>query len=246
MISPTKLDTTLSYAARQGLFAELDKIYARLPESACRQCAQCCAGPPPGYLIEYLNAYRYLMDKPVAERQKIMAGVIRYYFLELVESSLKCPFVGDDNRCVIHPVRPFTCRAYGLLSKGDYEKMDGQNQLEELARLYKKDHDIDIPKEIVEFRLPYCEHVQSVTGKQVPLEAVQISIGDIGMLESSIFPMEVVEQQHTFAPIATHLALTVLSEGARTRRPRVMKQYLDQGKSELLEGYVERWRNFVF
>jgi len=198
LISPNKLYTTMSYAERQGLFAELNKIYANLPESACRQCARCCAGPPPGYLIEYLNAYRYLMDKPEEERQDIMARVIRYYFLELVEPSLGCPFVGDDSRCVIHPVRPFTCRAYGLLSKVDYEKMDSQGQLEELARLYKKDHDIDIPREIVEFKLPYCENVQPVTGKHIPLEVVQISVRDIGILESSIIPMEVVEENHTF------------------------------------------------
>lgn len=245
MISPTKLNTTVSYAERQGLFNELDQIYAQLPESACRQCAECCAGPPPGYLIEYLNAYRYLADKPALERQEIMAGVIRYYFLELVEPSLKCPFVGGDNRCKIHPVRPFTCRAYGLLSRTDYEKMDGRNQLEEMARLYKENHDIDIPREIVDFKLPYCESVQPITGKHIPLEVVQFSIRDIGILESSIIPMEVVEENHTFVPVATHMALTVLSEGARTRRPRVMKQYLDQGRSELLEEYVEKWRNFI-
>ena len=25
----------------------------------------------------------------------------------------RCPFLGDDNRCEIYPVRPFVCRAYG-------------------------------------------------------------------------------------------------------------------------------------
>ncbi|MEW5953881.1 MAG: YkgJ family cysteine cluster protein [Bacillota bacterium] len=246
MITAAKLLTTLSYAEQQGLFKELEKIYGRLPGSACQQCARCCAGPPPGYLIEYLNAYRYLRDKPREERQGLMERVIRYYFLELVEPSLRCPFAGDDNRCLIHPVRPFTCRAYGLLSKQDYEKMDGKNELEELALKYKQDYGIDLPREIVEFKLPYCELVQPVTGKQTPLEVVQISIGDIGMIESSILPMQVVEEHHTFVPVATHLALTVLSEGARTRRPKVMKQYLEQGNSELLDGYVEKWRSYEF
>ena len=77
MITATKLYTTLSYAEKQGLFSELEKIYSRLPDSACQQCARCCAGPPPGYLIEYLNAYRYLKDKPLDERQGLMEKTIR-------------------------------------------------------------------------------------------------------------------------------------------------------------------------
>jgi hypothetical protein len=47
-------------------------------------------------------------------------------------------------------------------------------------------------------------------------------------------------------PFATYLALTVLGEGARSRRIRVMKEYLETGKSELLEGYREKAKEFTF
>jgi len=53
-----------------------------------------------------------------------------------------------------------------------------------------------------------------------------------------------VESEQTFMPFATHLAMTVLSKGAVMRKVKVMKEYLAQGQSSLLEQYANAARSF--
>lgn len=241
-----KLYPVISSMEKKGVFEELDKIYGQMPETTCQQCATCCTVPPPGYFIEYLNLYRYLRDNLKEEREDILRKLVEYYFLELVDINVKCPFLSSENQCLVYPVRSLGCRAYGLMGKkGDQPQENGA--MEYLAREYREKHGIELPREIVEFRLPAgCDKVKLAAGKRPAKGHIEKLITELARLESEIMPAEFVEQEQSLMPYATYLATTVLGEGTRARRLKVMKEYLEKGGSELLEEYKEKAAKFQF
>lgn len=246
LLPAAKLYPAISSMEKKGAFQELEKIYGQIPETACEQCATCCTVPPPGYFIEYLNLYRYLKDNLKEERAEILKKLVEYYFLELVDINTRCPFLSGENKCLIYPVRALSCRAYGLLNKKGDEKNDN-GAMERLAKEYHEKHGIDLPREIVEFRLPSgCEKVRTAGGSRPRRGYIERLITDVVKLETEILPVEFVEQDQSLMPFATYLATTVLSEGARARRVRVMKEYLEKGSSELLEEYKDKASKFEF
>lgn len=250
MLAISKLYPTLSYAENQGLFPELEKIYNKLPETICERCATCCIVPPPGYLIEFLNLYKYVRDNLKDRHKDIIKNTIKFFYLELVDINVKCPFLDEnnENNCLVYPVRPLSCRVSGLLSEKDFN-MGSRRQLDKVAEKYRSLYGIELPQEVVDFEIPYCDRVRLPDGKKrkISVELVQDMASGIEGLEAKIMPQKVIEEQYTFVPMATHLALTILPEGARVRRTRVMKEYLDSGgHSEMLDGYLDKFGGFEF
>lgn len=235
MLSLDKLYQQLSYAEKNGLFNKLNSIYDGLPETTCDRCGTCCTVPPPAYIVEYLNMFGYLKKNLAEQIPGILEKTVRFYFLELADISLKCPFLGGDNLCLVYPVRPLSCRGYGL-SKSRFS--GSRSEMEELAARYKEKHGIVLPEEVVNFKLPECGKVKVVGGKKTSTEMLEVAISYVAQLESQMFPVELVDKEYTFVPFATHLALTILPEGARLRRPRVIKEYLETGRSAMLDGFA--------
>jgi len=245
LLPAANLYTLISSMEKKGAFQELEKIYGQLPETVCEQCGACCTVPPPGYFIEYLNLYRYLRDNQKEERAGILQRLARYYFLELVDIGSRCPFLSGENKCLVYPVRALSCRTYGLLNKKDRREDSGAMEL--LAREYRERHGIELPAEIVEFRLPAgCEKVKIKDGAIPPKGRIERLIAEVAKLDTGILPADFVEQDRSLMPYATYLVFTVLGEGAQARRIRVMKEYLEKGSSELLEQYQEKASKFAF
>ncbi|MHB8918067.1 MAG: YkgJ family cysteine cluster protein [Desulfocucumaceae bacterium] len=240
MLSLDKLYPQLSYAEKNGLFEKLNSIYDSLPETTCDRCGTCCTVPPPAYIVEYLNMFSYLKDKLGDHIQDILEKAVRFYFLELADISLRCPFLGEDSLCLVYPVRPLSCRGYGLHKKEGFS--GSRSEMEELAARYKEKHGIILPEEVVNYKLPECGKVRIAGNKGTSTEVLEVAISYVAQLESQLFPVELVDKEYTFVPFATHLALTVLPEGARLRRPRVIKEYLETGSSQMLEGFAVRAR----
>lgn len=242
MLSLDKLYPQLSYAEKNGLLDKLNSIYEGLPQTNCERCGTCCTVPPPAYIVEYLNMFRY-MKKNLADLIPVLVEKsVRFYFLELVDINLKCPFLSDENLCLVYPVRPLSCRGYGL-SKKDKAFMGMRGEMEELAERYRVQHDIMLPREVVDFQLPECGNVRVEGDKKISTELLEVAISYVAQLESQLFPAELVDKEYTFAPLVTHLALTVLSEGARVRRPRIMKEYLENGSSDRLDQFIKKARD---
>jgi len=236
------LHQAVSQAGNEKMFDKLKDIYDQVPDTECERCATCCAVPQPAYLIEYLNMFRYVNENMPGRWPELIEKSVRYYFLELVDANQRCPFLEEDNKCLVYEVRPFTCRMYGLAGH-TVNSDEMRRNLEKLAEKYRNEHGIELPREIIEFDLPRCDRVKVVSGvNKKPRELVQLLTADIGQLETFLVPQQVVDSQYTFVPYVNHLVMSVVSEGARYRRPRVMKEFLESGRSELLEGYVERFR----
>lgn len=244
ILNTLQIEKVLSPLENKGVFKELKTIYEELPETECERCATCCTVPPPGYLLEFLNLYRFLKTNLLAQRAEIMKRVAEYYFLEMADIKVKCPFLSGDNDCLVYPVRPLSCRSYGL-KKG--KENDDNEAMKRTAQYYREKHGIELPQEIVQFRLPAnCEKVKVARGKPLKSGDIERVITDLAKLEMNVAPAEYVEQDLTLMPFATYLALTVLGEGARSRRLKVMKEYLEKGSSPLLEEYKEKAAKFTF
>ncbi|SHK23677.1 YkgJ family cysteine cluster protein [Desulforamulus aeronauticus] len=244
MLQQVELYSALGRAEQNELFVKLEKAYAMLPESTCASCATCCKwGSPPAFFIEYLNMYKYVRDNMKDSWQELLKKATEYYYLELVDTEQTCPFLGQDNKCSIYQVRPFSCRAYGLLSKEDFEI--GDRGLKHLAKKFKEEYDITIPEEIVNYDLAWCDKVISPQGYQDKSSMAGLA-AQIGTLDYSFFPQELVDQEGTLLPYPVHLCNTVLGSGARSRKIKVMKQFTDAREKELLNGFIEKATLFQF
>jgi len=246
MLPLIKLHQAVSQAEENGLFDQLKKVYEQVPETECQRCASCCTVPQPAYIVEYLNMFRYVNKNMPEKWPEILAAAVRYYFLELVDINQRCPFLNEQNDCIVYEVRPFTCRIFGLMGK---QKSNEQalNNMRRLAENYRNEHGIVLPKEIIEYQMPECDQVRVKDGQnKKPAELINLLSTDIGQLETLFVPMDVVESQYTFVPYVNHLVLSVVSEGARIRRPKIMKEFLENRTSELLQNYVEKYTRTSF
>ncbi len=245
MLQPVELYNSLGKADNNNFFTGLQKIYDQLPETTCPGCATCCNwGSPPAFFIEYLNMYKYLRDQMRDQWQEILEKATEYFYLELVDAEQKCPFLNKSNRCSIYAVRPFTCRSFGLLSKKDFEA--GDRGLKKLAEKFWDDYQIKIADELVNGELPWCDKVVSGKGNYMQKSTLAGLAGQIGQMDYSFFPQNLVDQEGTLLPYPVHLMNTVLGSGARARKLKVMKEFSDHGTKELLKPFVEKARSFEF
>jgi Fe-S-cluster containining protein len=151
-----------SSALRRGL----RDVYHLLPETRCRQRALCCSLLPEMTLLEALTAVEQIAAMAPALRMEVTTGVIRYFLMNPVELS-SCPFL-HGNECRIYQERFFGCRTYGLWSRARYEGEAARNrQAKEVNRRQWERLGVPLSRQVVEFHLPYCTHVEVVGGVEV-------------------------------------------------------------------------------
>ena len=147
----------INYANENKLFDRLNNIYKELPSGDCSGCGNCCMESVGINLIEFINIYKFLQDKP--ELKNIcLDKIIDYYFLEYIEKN-PCPFKDEDNRCMIYEVRPLNCRLFGHWKKEDYNKnlANVTKRNIEYRDLIKSKYGFDISDKVVNYKINYCE-----------------------------------------------------------------------------------------
>ena len=102
------------------LSAQLQAMYDQVPSTCCASSGECCALTTeemkqgwatmfPLYAAEYANIANHITtDFPPARRDEL--------FAHRIERPQRCPFLADDNRCTIYPVRPLICRTYAVMT----------------------------------------------------------------------------------------------------------------------------------
>lgn len=245
MLPPETLYQTVNYA-QQRLFHRLARLYEALPGTTCARCGDCCAESPPAFLIEYLYAYQYIKNNLRPMWPDILARAIEYFFLELADAQLRCPFLDGANTCLIYPVRPYLCRAYGLVRPEQLPvKKRDPAATQELASHHRQ-FGLTIPEEIIRGSQPACSRARPERPVRAPEKLVHGVFTGLAMLETELVPVSMALRENTLLPLSTHLALTVLPPGALTRRIRILKEYLEEGHKLTLARYVNQARTYTF
>ena len=119
-IKKSQILESIKFCDENGYFKKLNDIYSTLPNGDCAGCGNCCMESVGINLIEFLNIYKYLIERDELRRASI-SRIIDYYFLELLKKN-SCPFKDNNNRCLIYKVSPLNCRLFGHWKKDDYNK----------------------------------------------------------------------------------------------------------------------------
>lgn len=240
MLPVADVYSALVFAENNDLLTDLAKLYQGLPEKECAGCADCCANPPAAAFVEYLNVWRYLQDNLAEKRAELFKRAAEFFFLELADPGLKCPFREAENGCLVSPVRPLGCRLFGMLNRADYEELEQERikHLEGVAAVFRTDYGIELPAAVLSPR-PYCERgekgsIPEVSGAEAKEYRMRLLVLDAGVVAP-----EVVFQERTFLPLPVHLAMTVLNTGVRSKRVEVIREFL-AGSRTLLDKYAGR------
>ena len=109
------------------LACQLDALYEQVPATRCASSGECCALTEeefeshfatmfPLYRAEYQNVVEFVELNFAEERQREL-----FDFVE--ERPRRCPFLSEDHRCSIYPVRPLICRTYAVMNSRTIAQM---------------------------------------------------------------------------------------------------------------------------
>ena len=134
-----------SSLASYGMDA-LDSLRLQLPETGCANCGRCCNSISI-YSIEYHRIIRYLMQKhDPGTIRKFIFNAMRFDLRQAKikdEKRIRCSFRDEDlQTCLVHPIRPFACRFFGLL------KEDGTRECENVFELNSSP--VVVPERMIE------------------------------------------------------------------------------------------------
>lgn len=101
----------------------LDRLRDQLPRTRCGNCGKCCNAISI-YSLEYHRIVRELMSNCQPERlRRFFLSALRFDLRQAEiggEKRVRCLFRDDETKvCLIHPVRPFACRIFGLLKENN-------------------------------------------------------------------------------------------------------------------------------
>ncbi len=127
----------LTASAEYGTFGLplLEKLHGELPKTACDNCGACCNAVSI-FSLEYHRIVRDLLTRfpPARVRELIVSALridLRLAELENGEKRLRCSFRDDTARvCVVHPVRSFACRLFGMKHDDGHRDCDRVRELD--------------------------------------------------------------------------------------------------------------------
>jgi Fe-S-cluster containining protein len=166
MITPAEL--MLAAQQAQPLLAELQQLYALMPETKCR-CQQpgvCCIYIPQVTLLEALQWIHIIQEMPPTQKRETLSQFIRFYLTNPVRQT-GCPFL-QRQACMNYRFRAFACRAYGLWSRPMGAERTQKNRQEQKMLLDMwKEIGLEIPAEMMESEIDYCRQVECLSDPSI-------------------------------------------------------------------------------
>jgi Fe-S-cluster containining protein len=237
-ISLTVLKKVLidSHPQRQQLL----EIYGRLPQTRCRRQAYCCALLPEMTLLEGLQILKKMEEMSVSQRTNLTKGIIQYFFINPAKIT-SCPFL-RDRECLIYPSRPFGCRAYGLWSENYYEGLFEQSrQAKSFSQQQWQKLGVDLPKEVIEFQVPYCKWVQSDSRFPVNDASLLKAWDDIDALSEVLISGDHLFKNRYLSDLSFLLAALTFDDPKVLRlKFWVVQDMVNMGCSERLSGLINQ------
>lgn len=156
------LKNIVKIARDNNYFGRIEGFYKKLPRTDCEKCGLCCTDPPACEFIEFLFAYEMYDTFDKDTKHKILIGSLRRYIYSLIDvRSYPCCFLNEDKLCLIYQRSCLSCKRWGTYSKTQYdlnwEKDSDYNK--KYQAFYKDKYNIDIPDNVINAQLPFCEKV---------------------------------------------------------------------------------------
>lgn len=150
------LQKALSASAEHGAFGMemLDRLHEQLPRTSCGNCGRCCNSVSI-FSLEYHRIIREILAHWQPERVKrLVKSALRFDLRQAEaggEKRLRCIFRDDATKvCLVHPVRPFACRIFGLLKEDGTRECDQVNDLVFPARTVTESFLADLQRRVLE------------------------------------------------------------------------------------------------
>jgi len=165
----------------------LEDLYVQVPTGTCKGCTKCCSESVNVSFLEFANIINNGWNHfDETDRERIAKRVIRFKLLEWTQN-LKCPFLGDDQRCEIYAVRPLPCRLFGTATKTAYERNYKQIEAQNLRFalwLKKETHNL-LPVSVVRHKIDFCEDFVPI--KAFDHQSIDALYGKLINLDGSLF-----------------------------------------------------------
>ena len=154
-----EFDARDALVSSRPLLEKLDSLYAGIPAMTCDRRGLCCGLLPEMGFLEYMGVLEAVQRLDPARVNSLAAGLVSYFFINPVRLS-PCPFL-DNSLCLVYPRRPLGCRLYGLWSREKYTErsLDNKQAKYSVQAAWRK-LGVNLPPEVVNFSLPYCDRVR--------------------------------------------------------------------------------------
>ena len=217
---------------------ELKKLYAQLPETNCKRRALCCSLLPGMSLLEALLAVQNICTMKPEKRLSVYRKIVRYFMANPVEV-IKCPFLEGD-ACLIYQDRFFGCRAYGLWSQEYYEKISEQDRNAKIyIRTMWEKMDVHLPKEIVEFQVPYCADVETVMKEPIRDDMILSVAVSVENLSQQFSPWHYIFRQDYFSDLSFLMASLIFGvHGAVSLKFTIVNDVINKGNRARLNEVI--------
>ena len=218
----------------------LKEAYAQLPATSCRRQTHCCSLLPEMNLVEAVAAVHLVTDMVPGQRRQLSRRMVHYYFLNPVKI-MSCPFLqGHD--CLVYEERFFGCRAYGLWSREYYQvQAKRSRQTKRLSQQQWQRLGVDLPKEVVDFHVPYCPWVEPAGDASVHDEML-VQVSDmIGAISGQLAPWNDQFRQVYFSDLSFLLASISLGlQQAVQLKFEIVRHVLSTGSKEKVEDIANK------
>lgn len=142
---------------------------------------------------------------------------------------------------MIYQDRFFGCRAYGLWSKGYYQlQAEHSRKAKRLSQEQWQRLGVSLPREIVDFHLDYCPHVEAEGDVSVSNELLEQTSDVIDSISAQLLPWHGQFRQEYFSDLSFLLASTSLGlQQAIQLKFEIVCDYLANGKQDRLAEIIE-------
>jgi Fe-S-cluster containining protein len=239
MITKTDLISALQVAA--PLFEKLQDLYRKMPETRC-DCEEpgvCCRFLPEMTTLEALGWIRLLLELPDEALAQKLRKFVEFYFRNPAQFS-GCPFL-ENGGCSVYEFRTFGCRAYGSWSQklGKRRTQESRKEKKALRQMWKR-FGIELPADIVEFEIDYCNKVETLSDSPPSDKDLMDLLQQIYDLDASLKELQEKfenEYHSDFSLLITSLALGM--KKALLEKFAVVKEIVQDGTDTRLQKTLE-------
>ena len=240
MIEISELDAAINKAA--PWLKSLQCFYQQLPDTCC-QCEQsgvCCAFLPEMTWIEAVQWSGVIQQMSADARTRILQKFLEFYLTNPIRPA-GCPFL-ENGACCIYELRPFACRAYGLWGPefGEVRTEKSRQERKAFLQMWHK-FGLELPPEMVEFEIDYCDKVRCTTDKSMSDSQLMDVLQQIYGLDQALPDLQIkfeVEYHSDFSFLIASLILGYRK--AVLWKFAVIKEIVKQGTQERLEQMLDR------